>query len=28
LGMTVFDLYALKYTTDGKTWKSIATDHL
>ena len=26
--MIVFDLYLLKFTTDGKTWNRLKIDHL
>lgn len=28
VGMVVYDLYRLLYTTDGTTWKEIPEDHL
>lgn len=28
VGMTVYDLYLNRYTTDGKTWNEIIVDHL
>lgn len=27
-GMTIFDMYAFKYSTDGNNWKEIMHDHL
>ena len=27
-GMTGYDIFSKLYTTDGKTWKPVQTDHL